>query len=247
MPPIHLINLDRSTERLRRFQERNRHLENVVRVSAVDGAALARSDLVGAGYIAGDLICGPGTLGCAMSHFKLWEKAVQENRALTILEDDAVVAHHFALAATLVMSELPPDWDFIKWGWTLNLFAWLDLGVSRVKLLPYGEAASRDAADLHSFQVRAVPVTPVRMLHSFGLFGYSISPKGARAALGFCLPLRKRAIEFPVAGVALEAIGIDATLCGAYPDMQAFMCLPQLVVHADEGDYVRVKMDRVGA
>ena len=36
---IHLINLDRSTERLERFRATNRHLRNIVRFPGVDGSA----------------------------------------------------------------------------------------------------------------------------------------------------------------------------------------------------------------
>jgi hypothetical protein len=45
------------------------------------------------------------------------------------------------------------------------------------------------------------------------------------------LPLRKRLIPFPGAGVVIEDIGIDCAMCGIYPSMQAFACIPPLVIH----------------
>jgi Glycosyltransferase family 25 (LPS biosynthesis protein) len=127
-PTIHLINLDRSNERLRRFNERNGHLDNIVRVSATDGSTLDRETLISSGYISGDLEYGPGALGCALSHVKLWETAVAENRSITIFEDDIIVSQQFTKRAREVLSVLPTDWDIILWGYIFNpLFVWVDL------------------------------------------------------------------------------------------------------------------------
>ena len=48
---IHLINLDRSPERLAQFTALNRHLQTVSRFSAVDGKHVNRGDLVQRGII----------------------------------------------------------------------------------------------------------------------------------------------------------------------------------------------------
>jgi GR25 family glycosyltransferase involved in LPS biosynthesis len=249
VPPIHLINMDRSSDRLSRFREINGHLSGVVRVAAVDGCAISRGSWEASRYLSTDLSSyKPGTLGCAISHIKLWEVAARENRPLTVLEDDVAVARHFETAAASAIAMLPSDWDFIKWGWTINpLFAWLDVGVSRVRLQGYGKPVYDDKESIKTFQDIQTSCAPVRMLHSFGLFAYSISPKGAQTALEYCLPLRKRLINFPDAGVTVEANGIDVLLCGAYPQMQAFVALPSLVVHADEESSIRKTMDAAPA
>jgi GR25 family glycosyltransferase involved in LPS biosynthesis len=239
----YVINLDRSTERWHRFNEWNSHL-NTRRFSAADGASLNRDGLFRTGYIAEDLAYSPGTLGCAISHIKMWELAVRENRPLTVLEDDVAVAHHFEAAAARALAMLPTDWDFVKWGWTINpLFAWLDVGVSRVVLRGYGSPTYQDVEGIRAFQKNQTACAPVRMLHSFGLFAYSISPKGARTVLEYCLPIRDRLITFPDAGITTKATGIDVLLCGVYPQMRAFVGLPSLVVHADEDDSIRKAMD----
>jgi GR25 family glycosyltransferase involved in LPS biosynthesis len=239
----YVINLDRSTERWRRFNEWNGHLD-ALRFPATDGAALDREGLFRAGYTAESLAYPPGALGCAISHIKLWELAARENRPLTILEDDVAVAQHFETASTRALAMLPSDWDFIKWGWTINpLFAWLDVGVSRVRLHGYGRLAYENRESIKAFQHTETACAPVRMLHSFGLFAYSVSPRGARTALEYCLPLRKRLITFPDAKVTADDTGIDVLLCGVYPQMQAFVGLPSLVVHADEGTSIRKAMD----
>jgi GR25 family glycosyltransferase involved in LPS biosynthesis len=244
LPPMHLINLDRSTDRLRHFRERNGHLENVVRVPAVDGSALDREALISSGYINRDLAYASGTLGCAMSHLKLWEMAASQNQSITIFEDDIVIAHQFEKRAREVMSGLSKDWDIIHWGYGLNpSYVWVDLGVSRVRLNCYGRPGYQGEEGLRNFQAEEYSSAPVKLLHSFGMLGYSISPKGARAALEYCLPLRQRMIEFPDAGVRILDRGIDTALDGEYPTLQAFICVPPLLIAEPAQESVRKKID----
>lgn len=73
LSPIHLINLDRSTERVRRFRELNGHLTDITRIPATDGSTLDRKALEVSGYITGDLSYGAGALWCAFSHVRLSE------------------------------------------------------------------------------------------------------------------------------------------------------------------------------
>src|SRR5262249_579387 len=159
--------------------------------------------LTDSGYITKDLRYLPGALGCAVSHLKLWEMAASEDRSITVFEDDVAVSYGFYQGARSVFSAVPEDWDIIQWGCVLNpLFIWVDLGISKVRLHCYGERHYSGPTGSRQFQTQDVNPTPVRLLHSFGTMGYSISAKGARAALKYCLPLHKRLIQFPGAGVA---------------------------------------------
>src|SRR5262249_27967245 len=114
----------------------------------------------------------------------------------------------------------------------------------RISVTGDGRKPLYDAQQLDAFQAQDIAAAPVRMLHSFGLFAYSISPKGARAALDFCLPLRNRTIEYACTGTSAEAKGIDAMICGAYPQMQAFLSMPNLAAHVDDGRSVRIALDK---
>lgn len=232
LPPIHVINLDRSFERLKRFLKLNSHLTDVVRVPAVDGSTLDREALIQSGYINRDLPYSPGALGCALSHLKLWEMAAFEDRSITILEDDAVVSYQFENRARGVLSIIRGDWDIVQWGHVFNpLYLWVDHGVSKARLNGYGMKKYQGMQEQQQFQVEDVLSVPLKLLHSFGTQGYSISAKGARSALEYCLPLRNRIIEFPDAGVRTQDEGIDVALCGLYPTLNAFVCIPPLVIH----------------
>jgi hypothetical protein len=97
---------------------------------------------------------------------------------------------------------------------------------------------------LQQFQTEHVCPVPVRLLRSFGLQGYSISAKGARTALKYCLPLRKRLIQFPHGGGTTADKGMDAALCGLYPRPKAFVCFPPLLIHRKVQESDRKTIDK---
>ena len=195
LPLIHLINLDRSVDRLQRFKQRNPHITDFVRVSAVDGAKVDREALVRAGVINSDLQYGPGALGCALSHMQLWDLAAAQDSAVTIFEDDTIISKSFEKHSQNISANIPSDWDFVQWGYTINpLFAWVDLFASRVRLEGYGNTRYNILEDALLFQEEKYCPGVVKLCHSFGCFGYSISAKGARAALKYCRPLRDRSV-----------------------------------------------------
>lgn len=228
---IHVINLDRSTERWQNFLIQNSHVNHVVRVSAVDGAQLDRQELVDRGEITDDLPYGAGTLGCALSHINLWRQADAQNRFITVMEDDVIIARHFEAEFNKIIASLPSDWDLIQWGYIFTpTFTWLDFGFSKAELRFYENRITDGGT---SFQAMNFSSSAVKLAHSFGSQAYSLSPKGARTLLSFCRPLRKQFITFPGAGIVIEDEGLDSTMNGAYANMQAFLCLPPLVIQDD--------------
>jgi len=228
-----VINLDRSTDRLARFKARNSHLRDVIRCSAIDGATIDRQQLIASGHIKGDLPYSSGTLGCALSHIALWELAVKQNTPVTIFEDDIVVHPQFTASAALLFAGLKDDWDVVQWGcWitTSNMTAWVDLGGVEVRIDATAARKWKDDAGYVAFKETLVNgAVPIRLLHCFGTFAYSISPRGARLALDYCIPLRERMV-----GIQnrwwMKDNGIDVAMCGLYPQIKAHLCFPQLVV-----------------
>lgn len=231
LPAAYVINLDRSGDRLARFRARNRHLPEVSRFPGVDGGAVSRAELEAAGYVSGELDYGAGSLGCAVSHVKLWEMAAAEDRAITVFEDDAALAHQFERCADKVLSKLPADWDVVLWGNNFPpAFIWVDLGGSKTRIVPYGRASRTTPEEVEAFQQTATSEGAIRLLHAFGLCAYSISAAGAKKAVEHCRPLRRRSIEFPDAGVWVAEDNIDVALCGLYPSLKAFICLPPIAM-----------------
>ena len=230
---IHLINLDRSPDRLTAFQKRNAHLRDVFECRyrwSADSTGRVGERRV----LAPDCEYTAGALGCALSHMKLWEKAIAQGRPVTIFEDDIAVSYQFEQNAANILAALPMDWDVMVWGYHLNpLFVWVDLCISKTKLSGYGAKPFSKANGIEQFQAQEFRGGPVKFLHSFGACAYSISPSGARAATRYCQPLRHRMIEFPEADVITPDYGIDAALSGLYPSLRAFICMPPLVLPCD--------------
>src|SRR5262245_24558679 len=107
---IHLINLDRSADRLSILQTVNAHLANVVRSPAVDGRKQDIASLIANGTI--DQVSAtthytPGAIGAALSHVALWTKAINEQQSLTVCEDDAIFNINYARASQSLIERLP--------------------------------------------------------------------------------------------------------------------------------------------
>jgi GR25 family glycosyltransferase involved in LPS biosynthesis len=224
---IYLINLDLSVDRLSKFHARHPDL-GVLRVSAIDGSEVDKQKLISDGIITDDLPYLPGSLGCSLSHIALWQKAISQNRNITIFEDDTISVHGFREKANAFLPKLPEDWDIVLWGFDHSpKFLWVDLGFSNAKLEFYA-GKWKEESDFRSSTLVSIPL---KLAHSLGLYGYSLSPKGARRLLDFCLPLKKRHIPFQGTGVVIEDACLDCTMCGIYSSMQAFACVPPLVLH----------------
>nr|WP_207801866.1 glycosyltransferase [Phenylobacterium hankyongense] len=238
-PEMHVINLDRSRDRWTSFMARNDHLARVQRFPAVEGALLDRDELVSSGLIRPDCTYSAGTLGCALSHIALWRKAVEAERPLTVFEDDVSVDLGFDERSAALMRELPDDWDLVLWGYLVDrLRLWVDYGTSKAAIEFFGS----DLSDHETFQAAAGEPRLVRLVNAFGMVGYSISPKGARALLGECLPLRHRGIHF-VQGMDYWDEGIDTAANALYPTLKAYACLPPLVVQDRVGFAVSARLN----
>ena len=110
-------------------------MHNTVRVSAVDGTSLDRGALIEEGLITNDCPYPTGTLGCALSHISLWKLAASENKTVTIFEDDVRASFRFIEESAGILSQAPPNWDMIQWGYIFDpSFVWLDFGFSKAKL-----------------------------------------------------------------------------------------------------------------
>jgi GR25 family glycosyltransferase involved in LPS biosynthesis len=226
---IHLINLDRSTDRLAAFQKRNAHLSDLVRFSAVDGQLLDKEKLINERVITHDCRYTTGNLASAMSHIGLWKLAVHEERAITIAEDDAIFSHHFHARSKELLAGLSEGWDIVMWGFSFGSFVWVDLlpQIATAKIELYQDQSQQN---IGHFQDAEINPTLMRLRHLFGTPCYSVTPKGARALLDYCLPLSAALIDFPGFGVRVWNDGLDFIMNGAYPSLNAFVCMPPLVV-----------------
>lgn len=234
---IALINLDRSPDRLAEFLRTNAHLPTVTRFTAVDGRTLDPEVLVAEGLIEPGILSTytVGALGAACSHLGLWAMAIEEQRALTICEDDAVLNRHFLQAADDALAALPTDWDLVLWGWNFDSYLGFDMlpGVSTC-LASFDQDTMRAGAEVFQNWVPTPRLYP--LLRAFGSLCYTISPKGAALLRRHCLPLREMSVFFPGLERTLPNGGLDTMMNDAYPGLRAYVSFPPLAISMNRHD-----------
>jgi glycosyl transferase family 25 len=118
MPPIFLINLDRSSERLALMQAQASELGLAFeRVRAIDGTRQLPGWMVsqfidGCGQVRGGL--SEGEVGCYASHLLVMSTIVERRlEAAIVLEDDAILDQDFEQAACAAVRAAPAGWECI--------------------------------------------------------------------------------------------------------------------------------------
>ena len=122
---IFVINLRRSQERLKKFQDRAQK-ENITASiwEAVDGPRLDGQTMYDAGASAWALQDPSkkrrGESGCYLSHRSLWYSLMKlphiENSGYLILEDDVCLAEGFIPKLSNALRYVPPNWDIVYIG-----------------------------------------------------------------------------------------------------------------------------------
>lgn len=232
---IHVINLDRSPERLRAFRDANSHLSSVERFAAVDGAAQSIDDLKANRIVAQGITYSVGAVGAALSHLQLWQMAVERNTPLTICEDDALLHREFQPTADRLLSNLRAGWDIVQWTWSFQSSLHYELlqgGASCVTQCDFSEMRERVAA----WQEAAHPFNLYRLRKSFGAICYTVSPAGARKLREAALPLRPMTVWFPLHENPIPNVGIDVVMRGLYEKLSAYVCVPPLALAPQKHD-----------
>jgi glycosyl transferase, family 25 len=233
---IHVVNLDRTPNRLQEFLQINAHLTDLERFPAIDGLTLDLNTMSQRNEIDPSLleIYTKGAVGNVMSHLALWRQSIVTNQPMTICDDDTIFNHDFTNTAQATLDRLPAGWDWISWGWNFNTFMQMDFlpGTTPCTLVPDQQ---RMRSGIVNFQQQTIEPRAFRLLQAFGTPCYTISPKGARAFLDRCWPIRKMRLVMPM-GYFLDNVGIDVMLSAAYPLTESYVSFPPLVVTKNEMD-----------
>jgi len=228
-PAVHVINLDRSTDRLREFRIVNAHLGSFERFAAIDGAAQSPQELAARGVIAGNLRYSVGAIGAALSHLRLWEMCAESGAPLTVCEDDAVLHGEFDAASKRLIAGLPPGWDIVLWAWSFQSAVHFELlhgGGSCLAQCDFREMqqhAAKYQETPHAFDL-------YRLRRAFGAICYTVSAEGARKLRQAALPLRPMTVWVPLTPDPVPNVGIDVVMCSEYDKLAAYVCVPPLAL-----------------
>ncbi|MFT8717793.1 glycosyltransferase family 25 protein [Acetobacter sp.] len=182
-PPAFVISLERQPERLEAFFRNNPHHRDVTVFQAVDGWSLSRDDLIASGIIAPENRYVEPALGVLMSHLSLWSQAAEQNRTITVLEDDIILGENFTRSSQEILSTTK-EFDVIFWGvntdWPISVQP--GEGMPEASLLFGKNISPCTASDCHSPSL-------FRLLSFAGLGAYTVTPEGARHLLKHLLPI----------------------------------------------------------
>ena len=226
---VHVVNLDRSTERLREFREVNAHLRAIERFPAVDGATQSMADLVQKGIAAAGLKYSVGAVGAALSHLRLWEMATEGNAPFTACEDDAVLHRDFDATAERLLGRLAPGWDIVLWAWSFQSAIHYDVlhGAGSAVMQCDFREMQKGAA---TFQRSDYAFDLYHLRRAFGAICYTVSPDGARKLRQAAIPLRPLNVWVPLSAEPVPNVGIDVVMCSQLDKLQAFVCVPPLAL-----------------
>lgn len=63
----------------------------------------------------------PGMIGCSWSHRLVYEDVIQQGyQKVLVLEDDVLIDKHFISLLPQVLTEIPPDWELVYFGYAYN-------------------------------------------------------------------------------------------------------------------------------
>lgn len=113
LPPVWVVNLDRSPDRWVTCQEEcAREGVKVERFTATDGKAMTPEELAKETTLTARWFCTKGMIGCFMSHRRIWERVAKEGlEAVVVLEDDVRLEPGFNQRLGALLAQLPADWE----------------------------------------------------------------------------------------------------------------------------------------
>lgn len=227
------INRDCDTGRREEFLRNNAHIPHLQRFSAIDGKTLNMDELKTQGILEGTPDYTPGAVGSALSHLLLWNAVAEHATSTTIFEDDAITCHNFVAESDRVLQSLAPDWDIILWGNNYDTTLTIDLipGISPC-VISFNETSLKKNAE--HFTEMDMSSRPFRLFQTFGICGYSISPKGAQTLINTCIPIRECSyFQFGLNRVITNG-ALDHIMSHYYKDMMAYSSLPPLCISKND-------------
>jgi glycosyl transferase family 25 len=225
--PIKVISLTRTPERRAEFQRRNPGLTYEF-FAAIDGSAMNTALVAATGLFQSGLNFTAGAYGIALSHHRLWQEAAAGETALTVAEDDAIFRADFAERQAEFISQLPPGWDIVLWGFNFDSALSFRLPFGMPAVMSFSHNHLRQA--IQNFQSFRGPPIAGRLDFCFGLPAYSMSAAGARRFLKELFPLRDYSRVYPLLPKPIRNEGIDIAMNQVYPGANAFVSFPPLVV-----------------
>jgi glycosyl transferase, family 25 len=229
-----VINLSRKPERYESFLRLNAATRIAFeRFDASDGALFSREDAVRMKWVAPGTEFTAGAVGCAASHFRIWQQTVETGTPALVFEDDAILRNDIKERLDALLPVLT-NWDYIALGYNTDVALDVEWAPGMRAMMAF-EPKYPSEEHAAVFQLSREQVAVVKLNNCFGTPGYAISPEGARKLLQLCSPMDNRSYAIPAINATGRVIGIDCMLNAVFASVRAFACFAPLVVTKNDG------------
>ena len=172
-----VINLDRDSKRYKSIKDQCKKANiKFTKISAIDGKKLNINKLKESNILnltkhsffnhnknGRDSL--KGSIGCALTHRKIWKKIARSNKETIILEDDVILPTNFWTKLNTYSNQIPNDWDIIF------------IGGVRI----YGNKLSKN--------IIKAKTTANNRWNNCGLYAYILNPRSAKKLLHIVNPI----------------------------------------------------------
>jgi glycosyl transferase, family 25 len=224
-----VINLAREPRKLDNFLKLNSGSKiDFKRFEACDGAALSEAEAVQMKIVMPGTKFTKGSIGCAVSHFRLWQQCIEKDEPILVFEDDAAVRDDFSEALAKLLAELG-RWDYLTFGYNTDSILDIEIANGMNSAVAFSPQHPSDNS-LKDFVRSEKPATAYRLNNCFGTCGYAISPEGAKRLSKLCFPMNNRSITIAALKRTFPAFNFDCILNDVYRKIDAYAAFPPLVL-----------------
>lgn len=226
---IYVISLERSKDRRDIFDSNNSKYIKYTYHNAVDGKLLNLNDLDKQIFTKGSKLYSTGSVGCALSHLQLWDKCIELNESIIIMEDDAIVSHNFNKHINNLMNIIFPNkWDIIQLNYNFDsVLSYNNTNYETCNCIFNKTKLTQN--HISTFVNSKINTTIAKLNHCFGTSAYIINPSGAKILKKSCFPLDNRILNIPFLN-RLMCSTIDGMMNSVYKDISAYVCIIPFVI-----------------
>lgn len=226
---IFVISLEKSKNRKEIFDDYNSKYIKYTYFDAVVGKTLNIDKLDESIFKKGSINYSHGAIGCALSHLQLWEKCIELNKPIIIMEDDAIVSKDFNKHINNLMNNLlPKNWDIIQLNYNFDSILSYD-NTNFERCVSIFNKTKVTKTHISNFVNSKINTTIAKLNNCFGMSAYIINPNGAKKMKEMCFPLDNRIINIPFLN-DIMCHTIDCMMNSIYKDISAYVSILPFVI-----------------
>jgi glycosyl transferase, family 25 len=224
----YIIHLEEQVDRKADFLSTNTAPGDFVWTVGVKGANIDRQALIESGELARNAQIVDGSLGNAISIVQLLRRCIENDEIMTILENDAILAHDFDPCSLRLLESIGFDFDIVQWGW--NWDSVLYLFPMSVAFGPMKMTARQNMAEMgfRKFQELKCHRTLIPLGHQWSTHCFTVTPRGAKSLLEGLLPLNTDPFFREDLDLRIQPKSVDSMMGRCYPKLKAYSCFPPL-------------------